>query len=165
MKFAVRQDFTFPSDVVAEVFTDPALYPWFAKLPKVTVPEVLARDVEGDRVRLRIRYRFGGNLSSAARAVIDPAKLTWVDESVHDLGDHTVSFVLHPDHYGDRFHCRGRYEFVDTPTGCTRRADIDLKVSFLIVGRAVEGAIASGLREHLDDEVGIVEAYLRARAG
>lgn len=164
MKFSVRQDFTFPSDVVAASFTDPDLYPRFAGLPKVTAPEVLSRDVEGHRIRLRIRYRFGGELNSAARAVIDPAKLTWVDESVHDLDERTVSFVLSPDNYGDRFSCRGRYGFVDTPTGCTRRADIELKVSFPLVGRAVEGAIASGLREHLADEVGVIEAFLREQA-
>ena len=47
------------------------------------------------------------------------------------------------------------------PPAVEREADIDLKVSFPLVGRAVEGAIACGLREHLDDEVGIVDAYLR----
>ena len=54
--------------------------------------------------------------------------------------------------------------FVDTDPGCIRVADIDLKVSFPLVGRAVENAIASGLREHLDDEVVIIEQYLRAKA-
>lgn len=164
MKLSLRQQFSFPADVVAAGFTDPGLYPWFAKLPKVGVPEVLTRVVEGSRVRMRIRYRFGGDLSPAARALIDPSKLTWVDESVHDLDTCTVTFELHPDAYGERFRCRGRYSFTDTPSGCERSAEIDLKVSFPVVGRAVENAIASGLREHLDDEVVIIEQYLRAKA-
>lgn len=164
MKLQVTQAFGFPPDVVAQGLTDPALYPRFAELPKVRVPEVLSREVEGDRIRLRIRYGFGGELSSAARKLVDPAKLTWVDESVHDLGTHTVRFELHPDHYADRFRCRGVYRLVGTPDGCRRDADIDLHVSFPLVGRAVEGAIASGLREHLDDEVTVIESFLGGAA-
>ena len=57
---------------------------------------------------MRIRYRFSGDLSSAATAVLDPEKLTWVEESHHDLAARTVRFELHPDHYADRFSCRGQ---------------------------------------------------------
>lgn len=163
MKFTVDQTFSRPADVVAEAFRDPALYPWFAKLPKVQIPEVLDRRVlENGDVRLRIRYRFGGDLSAAARAVIDPQKLSWVDESIH-RPDQTVRFTMHPDNYGSQFRCRGSYRFEDTADGCVRRAEVEVKVTFPLVGRAVEGAIASGLSEHLGDEVAVVEAYLAGR--
>ena len=164
MRIDLVQELGHPADACARAFADPGLYPWFAKLPKVQVPEVLAREVDGDRVRLRIRYRFGGDVNAAVRAVIDPAKLTWVDESQHDLVRHHVTFVLRPDHYDRQFKGRGEYRFIDTADGCRREAGIDIKVSFPIVGRAVEAAIASGLREHLADEVRIVEAYLAATA-
>lgn len=163
MKFAAEQRFSFPADVTALAFADPALYPRFGELPKVSVPEVLSHQKDGDVVTLRIRYRFAGHLSAAARTVIDPAKLTWVDESVHDLRRHHVHFVLHPDHYGDRFRCHGEYRLEDVTGGSRRTASIDVRVSAPLVGRAVEGAIASGLREHLADETGVVEAYLRER--
>lgn len=162
MKIDLTQDLGHPADRCAAAFTDPALYPWFAKLPKVQVPEVLGRDVDGDVIRMQIRYRFGGDLSAAARSIIDPRKLTWIDESVHDLGARTVRFTLRPDHYDRQFRGSGEYRFVDTATGCRRDARIEIKVSFPVVGRAVEGAIASGLREHLADEASIVERYLAA---
>ncbi len=169
MKFQLVQDLGFPAARCAAAFADPGLYPWFAKLPKVQVPEVLTREVvatdpAGDTVRLRIRYRFGGHLNAAVRAVVDPGKLTWVDESVHDLAQRSVSFTLHPDHYGRQLRGRGHYRFVDTEGGCRREATVEVKVAFPIVGRAVEDAIASGLREHLADEVAIVESYLAATA-
>ena len=37
-----------------------------------------AYEASGDEVLLQIRYRFNGQLSAAARAVLDPERLTWV---------------------------------------------------------------------------------------
>lgn len=163
MRFTVDQDFTTDADETARAFADPDLYAGFAALPKVSVPDVLSCDQDGSVVRLRIRYRFAGHLSGAARAVIDPSRLTWVDESVHDLSSRRVRFVLRPDHYAERFRCEGEYRIEPTASGCRRRATVDVRVSAPFVGRAVEGAIASGLREHLAEETVVVEAYLAAR--
>jgi hypothetical protein len=163
MRFTVEQRFGTDPDETARAFTEPELYAGFADLPKVSVPDVLACERDGEQVRLRIRYRFAGDLSSAARAVIDPARLSWVDESTHDLERRHVRFVLRPDHYADRFRCSGDYRIEAVGQGCRRHATIDLKVSAPFVGGAVERAIASGLREHLADEARVVEAYLAAR--
>jgi len=43
---------------------------------------------------------------------------------------------------------------------CRRVAAVELSVSAPLVGRAVERAIASGLREHLADEAPVVEGFL-----
>lgn len=161
MRFTVEQRFSTDADETARAFTEPDLYAGFAALPKVSVPDVLACEPDGDLVR--IRYRFAGKLSSAARAVIDPAKLTWVDESTHDLARRHVRFVLRPDHYGDRFRCSGEYRIEPVGDGCRRHASIEVKVSAPFVGGAVERAIESGLREHLAAETEVVEAYLAAR--
>ncbi|WP_436795393.1 DUF2505 family protein [Actinospongicola halichondriae] len=163
MKFTVTQRFHHPAARCAEAFTDPALYPTFADLPKVGVPEVLSQDTDGATVRMRVRYRFDGELNGAARLAVDRAKLTWVDESVHDLDRQFVTFTLHPDHHASQFRGRGTYRFVDTPDGCERIGNIEINISFPLVGRAVEGAIASGLREHLADEQGVVERFLDGR--
>ena len=163
MRFTVEQRFGTDADETARAFTEPELYAGFADLPKVSVPDVLACEADGDVVRLRIRYRFAGHLSSAARAVIDPDRLSWVDESTHDLARRHVRFVLRPDHYGERFRCSGEYRIEPDGTGCRRHATIELKASAPFVGGAVERAIESGLREHLADETRVVEAYLAGR--
>ncbi len=165
MKFAVEQRIGFDPDATARALTDPELYAGFAGLEKVAPPEVLERTVDGDLVRMRIRYRFAGALSAPARAVIDPDTLTWVDESVHDLARRHVHFVLHPDHHADRFRCHGEYQIEPTPEGCRRVASVDVRVRAVLVGHAVEGAIASGLREHLAEETRVIEAYLGQRVG
>jgi hypothetical protein len=164
VKFAIEQRFAAPADEVARAFADPALYAAMVGMPKLTQPEVLHHDVEGDIVHLQVRFRFGGELAPAARAVIDPNRLTWVEHATHDLATHTARFTMQADHYHDRFRCSGAYRFerVDD-SSCRRTGEADLKVKALLVGSAVEGAIVSGLKEHLVDEVPVVEAFLRDR--
>ena len=76
MRFEVTQRFEAAIADVADALTDPAYYEPLAQSPKLGAPEVLDRVVDGDQVRLRIRYRFAGDLSSAARAVLDDGRKT-----------------------------------------------------------------------------------------
>lgn len=164
MRFNIEQRFAADVDAVARAYTDPDLYVALDGLPKLSQPEVVGHEVEGDTVRLRVRYRFGGELSAAARAVIDPGRLTWVEASTHDLATRTTTFAMLPDHYADRFKCQGSYRFEAADGGCRRRGEGDVRVKALLVGGAVEGAIVSGLKEHLVDEVPVVEAFVRDRS-
>jgi Protein of unknown function (DUF2505) len=161
MRFSIEQRFHTSADAVARAYADPDLYPEFTGLPKLTQPEVLSHEVDGDTVHLQVRYHFGGELSPAARAVIDPSRLTWVEHSTHQLVTRRTSFTMVPDHYRDRFRCQGTYRFeaIDD-SSCLRRGEGEVKVKALLVGGAVEGAIVSGLEEHLVDEVPLVEAFL-----
>lgn len=160
MRFTIEQRFDAPPELVARAYADPRLYEAFDGLPKMSRPEVVDHQMTGDEVRLQIRYRFSGELSAAARAVLDPARLTWVEHAVHDLSSLTTTFAMVPDHYEDRFRCTGSYAFEAEGSGTLRRCQGDIKVKALLVGGAVENAIVSGLREHLRDEVAVVTAFL-----
>ena len=160
MHFELEQQIAAPPAVVAVAFASADFYEALGKLPKLGTPDVLSRDVDGDVVHLRVRYQFTGELSSAVRRVIDPKKLTWVEESTHDLAARQVTFRLAPDHYPDRLKCSGKYRFSPSGEGTVRHSEGDLSVRAALVGRLVEQAIVSGLREHLDDEVALVEAFL-----
>jgi hypothetical protein len=163
MRFSIDQRFAADVDAVARAYADPALYVALLGLPKLSRPEVVDHQVDGDVVELQVRYRFGGELSPAARAVIDPHRLTWVERSIHDLGQRRTTFTMVPDHYADRFRCSGSYRFEPTESGCRRRGEGDLRVRAFLVAGAVEGAIVSGLEEHLVDEVPVVEAFVAER--
>jgi hypothetical protein len=163
MHFELRQRIAAPVADVADAFCDPEYYVALGRAPKLGVPEVLGREAEGDQVVMRVRYRFSGSLSSAAKAVLDPAKLTWVDVAHHDLAAHVVRFELQPDHYADRFSCRGSYRLEadpDDPDATIRRAEGDVKVRAPLVGSSVEKALVSGLREHLEAEADIVAGFV-----
>ncbi|HEY4376881.1 MAG TPA: DUF2505 family protein [Acidimicrobiales bacterium] len=163
MRFELTHRYAWPAAEVAAAYADADLYPALAGLPKLGGAEVLSRQATGDEVELRIRYRFTGDLNPAVTAVVDPAKLTWVEESTHDLATGTVSWRLVPDHYADRLKASGRYRFTDEGGRAVRRTDGDLKVRALLVASTVERAIVSGLEEHFDAEVAAVDAYLADR--
>jgi hypothetical protein len=93
--------------------------------------------------------------------VVDPGKLSWVEESVHDLERFTVAFRMRPDHYADRLRSEGTARCQPAGDSVTRRVTSgDLAVRVPLVGRTVEGAIVSGLREHFAAEVEVVERLL-----
>jgi hypothetical protein len=147
---------------VLATYTDPAFYAALDGLPKVGEPRVLEHRVEGDRVVLRVHYRFTADLPSAALRVIDADKLTWVEETTYDLAAATSRSKLLPDHYPDRLQASATATFTAEGTGAVRRIDGELKVRMPLVGGKVEGAIVSGLKEHLVDEARIANERMRA---
>jgi Protein of unknown function (DUF2505) len=171
VRFHLDQRIAGDPDAVAAVFTDPEFYGSLEGLTRMSRPEVLGCEVIGEYGRpgstvvLRLHCRFIGRLSPAVRAVVDPAKLTWVEESRHDLAARWVSFRLNADHYADRFRCAGSYWFEPAGDGyTTRRFEGDLTVRAAVVGRRVEQAIVSGLGEHFQEEVPFVEKWVAEKA-
>ena len=166
MRFEIQQFIGGPVEAVARVYTEPRFYERLGTLPKLGRPEVLDRDEDGSEVRLAVRFRFTGQLSPAVTKVVDPAKLSWVEESVHDLSRHTVAFTMKPDNYADRLRFDGSSRFEPAGDQRTRRvAQGDVVVRVPLIGRTVENAIVSGLREHLAAEVAVVEELLGTRGG
>jgi hypothetical protein len=162
VRFDTEQRFDGDVTRVLAVFTDPDLYPTLSGLPKLGTPEVVSHRVDGSHVHLALHERFVGDLPAAALAVVDPAKLTWIEEIDYDVDRATATSRLVPDHYADRLTCSGRYTFLGDGTTTIRRLDGELKVRMRLVGGRVEGALVSGLREHATDEQPLIAAYLAA---
>ena len=166
MRFQLQQRIAAPVDAVVAAFVDPGFYESLEALPNLGRPELLSREEKGSIVQMRVRYRFTGQLSAAVRAAIDPKRLTWVEEADHDLAAHHVSFRMIADHYADRFTSSGTYRF--DPAGeaaTTRNCTGDIEIRMPLVGRRVENAIVSGLREHLGSEVDLVERWIADHSG
>lgn len=162
MHFAVTQTIAAPVDEVARAYASTELYEHLPGSERLSRPDVLDRAQDGAIVTLRIRYRFIAELSPAVTAVVDPDKLSWVEQSVHDLDALSVAVRLHPDHYADRLRCAGTYRYSADDDDTIRRIDGDLTVKALLVAGKVEKAIVSGLREHLIGEGESVTDHLRS---
>ena len=161
MRFDMTQRFTATADAVSEAYANPELYPTLVGLPKLGGIEVLDHDHQGRQATLRIRFRFTGDLPGAVTAVIDPTRLTWIQETTHDLSTGATEFQLLPDHYPDRLKASGR--FTVTPIdadGARRQITGELKVQALLVAGRVEQAIVSGLEEYLMAEAPAVDAWI-----
>lgn len=170
MRFEIVQRFASDADAVAAAYADDNLYPTLVGLPSLVDIEVLDRKASAGKVRMRIRFAFTGHLPSAVTAVVDPSRLTWVQESNHDLATGAATFRLLPDHYPDRLTASGTFRVAPQPTttskakakakGSTRTVTGELKVHVLLVGGKAEGGIVNGLREYLAAEAPAVDHYL-----
>ncbi|HJR26493.1 MAG TPA: DUF2505 domain-containing protein [Acidimicrobiales bacterium] len=160
MRFTAEQRYTADPGAVARAYADPDLHAAMPATAKLAKPEVVAHEVDGDRVVLEVRHRFHGDLPSAARAILDPARLTWVERTVHRLDAGTATFELRPDHYPDRLQASGAFRVEATDGGARRVLDGELKVRAPLVGGTVERTLVHDLRDHLQAEVPVVEAFL-----
>ena len=160
MKFSIEQRFTHGVDAVLDTLTDPAFIAGMAGLPKLGRPELLVREQHGTTLTLHVRYAFVGELSGAVRRVVDPARLTWVEESTVDLTSHRSTFRIVPDYYGSLLRCEGTSDLAATAAGAARVTAGDLRVSVPLVGGRVERAIVSGLQEHAAAEAELVDTWL-----
>jgi hypothetical protein len=160
VRFSLTQQLPGDPTEAIRLYSDPEFHTSLRGMTKVATPVLVGREVDGDRVTLRLRYQFIAHLPSAVTAVVDPERLSWVDETVYDLGRCTASTVLRPDHYADRLTADIGSTFVAGGPGTVRRIEGDLKVRMLLVGSQVEKAIVSGLEEHLEEEAKVAAVRL-----
>jgi hypothetical protein len=163
MRFAITQEVPGTADVVIATLLDPAFLAGLGELPNLAPPTVLDQTRSGDVVVQRVHYRFVGSLSSAVTRVIDPSKVSWVDEVTYDLDDQRATFRIIPDHYGDKLRCHGTYTFEQRPSTTIRQVEGELTVRVPLVGRMVERAIVGGLTEHIEAEAALLTQWLETR--
>jgi hypothetical protein len=165
VRFAIDQRLAAPLQPVEDAFVDPTFLERLAELPKLGRPQLLEQHTDGEVVHQDVRYFFAGELNSAARRVVDPARLSWIERSALDRRTHRTTIEILPDHYADRLSCGGIIRLEAAGEAATRRVfEGDLTVRVLLVGRKVESAIVSGMREHADLEAQIVERWVSERA-
>jgi hypothetical protein len=85
MKFSVEQKYDRAAAEVIACYCDADSYAHWPTGGHLSSPEVLSVVHSQPTVTVSLRYRFVASLPSAALAIIDPDKLTWVEESIYDL--------------------------------------------------------------------------------
>lgn len=160
MRFEITQEYVSNADAVEGAYAGEDLYPTLVGLPKLGGIEVLERVEAAGAVHLRVRFRFTGHLAGAVTAVVDPDKLTWVQETRHDIGSGRATFILKPDHYPDRLRASGSFQISANGAGCRRVVSGELKVRAPLFAGRVEQAIVSGLEEYLVAEAPAVDTWI-----
>ena len=159
MIITVDQPLAATADAVMAALTDAQFYERLGAMPNIGPPQLVFQQRDGDQVQQRVQYHFSGELSQAVRRVLDPDRITWVDESTVDCARRRALFRIVPDHYANRLTCTGDYWIEPTPDGCVQHLRFDLRVHYPVVGPLVERAIASGLRQNVEHEAAILEAW------
>lgn len=160
MKFGVRQRYDAATRDVMTHYASVEMYESIPEFGRISRPTVINRSESADRVTLRLHYRFNADLPAAALAIIDPDRLTWIDETVYDFTTLTSHTTLLPDHYPRKLEATARSRFRGDDGGCVRDVSGELRVHVLFVGGQVEKAIVSGLTEHLEEEAVVVADLL-----
>lgn len=166
MRFRIVQQLAAPLAVVEDAFVDPAFIAALGRVPELGAPELLRHEVEdgGRTVHLWVAHRFTGDLNAAVRRVIDPARLTWVEESTLDRTPHRTAWRIVPDHYASLLRCSGTYTLEPAGERTVRVAEGEVKVSMPLVGSKAEKGIVSGLEEHAVLQARVFDEWVAGRA-
>ena len=160
VQFERDHDFPAPPERVAVLMCDPEFHTHL-ELPDLSLPAVVAHDVDGTRCRLRLRYQYTGQLDPLARRVVAGRQLTWVQELQldHATGSGTLSFTADED--AGRVNGEASVTIRSTGDGSShRRIAGDFHIRIPLVGRTAERAIVPGLVRRLDVEAAALASRL-----
>jgi hypothetical protein len=165
VKFSIGQSVAVSPDAAMAAYANPAFYEGREQSGDISLVEVVSHEADGSSARIEVRYQFTGSVSSAVRAIIDPAKMSWVTRSDIDRAARRTVFTVLPDYYPDRLDCSGSYRFADGANGADSSVvtiEGELKVHVFLVSRTVEQLIVNGLRTYLAAEVSSLPAFTAA---
>lgn len=160
MKFEGVQRYDAAPRELFELYCSENLYRSLPDFSRISRPDLVDRIEHADGVTIRVRYRFIADLPAAALAIIDPERMTWIEETRYDATSLTGTTRLLPDHYASKMQASATVRFTDDGDGSRRVVRGDLKVKVLLVGGQVERVIVDGLEEHLTEEQKVVARLL-----
>lgn len=163
MDFTIAVPVTPPPDAVLDAFLDPAFLAATATLPGIGGGEVLELTRTATTARLRARYRFTGTLNRAVTRVVDPDRLTWVDDATFDLAAGRATHTLVPDHYPDRLEAAYVSTVDAVDTGSVWTVTGTLVVRAPVVGGRVAGVVVGGFDDHARARGRLLDAWWAER--
>jgi hypothetical protein len=157
--FEIRQDIAAPLPDVESLLADATFIEATSELAPLADCRLLDATVAESRTEVRIHRRFAADLPRVVTAVVDPRRLTWVEQVVFDHGAHTGSHRILPDHYPDLLECAYRTTLQVDGERTIRTAAGSMRVRVLIGGKQVERAIVDGLRDYAAAEAALLSSW------
>jgi hypothetical protein len=161
LKICLAQSVDLPPAQVMAAYGSVDFYEGRSTRDDIAVLGVVDHEVgPGARVVMEVHYAFQGSVTSAVRAVVDPAKLSWITRTEIHPDENRAVWEILPDYYPDRLSSGGVYRFEPTSSTTSVVVEGDLKVHVPIVGRSVERVIVSGLRRYIEAEVASIPDFV-----
>jgi hypothetical protein len=162
VKIAVAREVAVPPAQAMAAYGSVDFYEGRAPRDDIAVLGVVDHEDSGSRVVVEVHYAFRGSVSSAVRAVVDPARLSWITRTEIHPEESRAKWVVLPDYYPDRLSSDGVYRFDpgDGPGSTMVTVEGELKVRVPVVGRSVERVIVSGLRRYIEAEVASIPDFV-----
>jgi hypothetical protein len=138
---------------------DPAFYAGL-RLPDVEPPELISRAADGDRVDVRVRFRYVGKLDPIARRIVGHDHVSWVQQLDIDAASRSCALKVVPELGAVPVSCTGTFVLRDEGTGCLRTLDGDLRIRVPLIGSRAERSLAPGIMRRLDLEAAALDRFL-----
>jgi hypothetical protein len=163
--FEQHHDFAAAPERVALLMTDPD-FECGLDLPDLSRPDVVAHEVDGSNRRLKLRYRYVGDLDSFAKRAVGDRQLTWVQDLRIDVDRGVGTLTFSAD--DDAGRVNGDADVVLGTTGdddaCRRSIAGEFHIRIPLVGGTAEKRIVPGLVRRLDVEAAALAAALAGGA-
>ena len=109
MKIAIEQAVGVAPARALAAYASPTFYENRPTRDDIEVRGVLRHEDGGAEALIEVRFAFTGSVSAAVRAVVDPARLSWVTRTVVVPAEGRAAWEVLPDHYADRLTASGSY--------------------------------------------------------
>jgi hypothetical protein len=161
MRIALDQPIAASAAEAQAAFLDPGFYESLGELDAISAPEVRSFSAGPDRARTVLGYRLSGVLNGPAKALLDPAKLSWSQVTEVDLGSRRSQVRMVPDNYAGLLSFSGWYELDDVSQGrCRQHFEADLRVHVPLLGALAERAIAGSIEQNIAATARLLERYI-----
>lgn len=147
MNFEFEQRFSSPIEAVGAACASSEIIDLWDDLPELSRPVLLEHNDDGERVFQRVRFAFIGSVSPALTALVDPSRLTWIEESEFDRHTNRRRFRIVPEHYGEAMNCEGTTDLQAIGAETVRRTHAELTVNIPVIAAMAQEAIVSALRQ------------------
>ncbi len=162
MKFYLEQRLNADFDTIQQILISPLYFQNLNELDPGGKSELVKKIITDDFIDLIVHYHFVGSLPSAAKAIIDPSKLSWTEETRIDKKTHKGTFSIIPDNYKDRLDCYGTTKLeVISENETLRVLEGDLKVHVFLLASAAEAGIVSGIKKHNEIEEKVINDLIK----
>jgi hypothetical protein len=135
-------------------------------LPNVSQRKVIERKREGTKLHSKLEWCVHGQIPKIAQKLIDPDKLTFLEQTVWD--DETATFTTRiiPHFLKDKFDCRttSAWSAIDA-NRAKRTFSGKLEIKIPIIGSIVEKTIIDYLKKNNDKNAVMVTKALLERFG
>lgn len=156
MRFHAEHRFHATPQAVAGRLADPSFHLGLA-LPDLAEPDLIAHDVEGDAIRLRLRYEYVGQIDGTARRLLGGRHLTWVQAISVNLITATGGLTMEAEANPRLLHGQADFRIVPDAEGARRTIDGTLTVAVPGFGSMAERHIVPGVLRRLDIEAAALD--------
>jgi hypothetical protein len=160
-----RLEHEFP-DISVELFekhlNHPELIAMLGAMPAFRSRDLVEKKDLGDgRVNWRFKVVAGGDIPKSAQKVVSPEFLTWHEDTRFEPKEHTIYWKIDPLQKKVDVDAHGIWKLIPSGQGTKRVIEGNITVKMPIVGKVVEGFLASELKKNYDVEPDIQRKFYR----